>query len=66
MKKTNIMEDLSIIKKYADKWVAISPDEKRVLGSGETLVEAASQAKKKRVKNPIIAKIPKSGFGYIL
>ena len=60
------IERPSTYKKYANKWIAISPDEKRIIGSGTTLSKAAKEAKKKGVKNPIFTRIPKKPVGYLL
>ena len=65
-RKTKVIEKLSTYKKYTDKWIAISPDEMRVVGSGRTLSKAISEAKKKGIKAPILTKIPKHTGGYII
>ncbi|MBA7594836.1 MAG: hypothetical protein E3J41_10080 [Candidatus Cloacimonadota bacterium] len=60
------IERPSTYKKYADKWIAISPDENRIVGSGRTLSKAKTEAKKKGIKDPILARIPKHSGGYII
>ena len=37
-------------------WIALSPDRKKVVGKGETVLEALKEAKEKKVKNPSIIK----------
>ena len=42
MKKHDV-PDLTFLEPYAHQWVALSPDQKRVLSSGDTLSETASK-----------------------
>ena len=55
-----------IISPYVPKklWVALSPDRRRVVGSGKTPKEAMAKAKEKKVEKPtIVQAIPDySGF----
>ncbi len=55
-----------ILYPYAQKrfWVALSPDRKKVVGSGKTPKEALEKAKEKRVDKPtLLQAIPDySGF----
>ena len=60
------IEKLSTYTKYANKWIAISPDETKVVGSGKTIRNALSEARKKGIKNPILTKVPKRALGYLL
>lgn len=60
------IERLSTFKKYANKWIAITPDEKKIVGSGRTLSKAIAEAKKKGIKNPILTRVNKTDAGYIL
>lgn len=46
-------------------WVALSHDKTRVLGSGSSMKEAASQAQLKGEKNPVLIKMPLEGEGIV-
>ena len=51
--------DLSkVIKKYKDKWVALTSDNKKLIGSGNSLSQVLSIAQKKGVKDPSVFKVP--------
>jgi len=41
-----------------DKWVALSEDETRIVAEGDSFEEAASQAEKNGVSDPILVKTP--------
>lgn len=49
---------------YENKWVALSEDQKQVLGSGKTLKEAERQAEKKS-KKYIFLKVPPFNLSYV-
>lgn len=49
---------------YENKWVALSEDQKEVLGSGKTLKEAEKQAEKKS-KKYIFLKVPPFNLSYV-
>lgn len=49
---------------YENKWVALSDDQKEVLGSGKTLKEAEKQAEKKSEKY-IFLKVPPFNLSYV-
>ena len=55
-----------LILPYAAKklWIALSPDNKKVVGSGKTIKEAIEKAKKNKIERPtILQAIPDySGF----
>ncbi|MBA7496075.1 hypothetical protein ES702_06673 [subsurface metagenome] len=58
--------DLSkILRPYEDKWVALSQDEKKVIGSGKTLKETSKEVSKKRYKNPVYLKVPRFDVEYV-
>ncbi len=46
------------ISKYKKGWVALTPDSKRVVGSGNSLHEALEKAREKGVKDPTLLKVP--------
>ncbi len=57
--------DLSkILLPYENKWVALSEDNKKVLGAGETLEQAEEQAKEKS-KKYIFIKLPPFNVSYV-
>ena len=45
-----------VLRSYEDKWVALTEDNK-VVGSGDSIKEAAEEAKKKGYDNPIFEKV---------
>ena len=62
-----ILKPIDLSKKllpYENKWVALSEDQRRVLGSGKTLKEAEKQAKKKG-KRYIFLKVPPFNLSYV-
>ena len=61
------IKDLSkILKPYHNEWVALSDDEKKVVGSGKTLNEAIKKARRKGIDAPIVTKVPKEYGNYVL
>ena len=65
--KENINHELGeILAGYKNKWVALSPDEKHAVGSGDTLKEAIQEAKINSVSSPIVTKVPQNYGTYIL
>jgi hypothetical protein len=57
--------DLSIILKDAPPgaWVALSHDETRIVGTGNTIRAASYQAQLKGEKHPVLVKMPIEGEG---
>ncbi len=52
---------------YKGEWVALSHDEKRVLGHGKTIEEALSMARKAEEGRPLLIKVPDDeGGGFVL
>ncbi len=47
-----------IIKKYKNKWVALSSDNKKFIGSADTLNQVLTLANTKGVKEPTVFKAP--------
>lgn len=47
-----------IHKKYKGKWVAMTPDEKSVISSGDTAKEVYDEAHRKGFQEPILMKVP--------
>ena len=57
--------DLSkILLPYENKWVALSEDSKKVLGSGKTLEEARKKAEKTK-KRFLFIKVPPFDVSYV-
>ena len=59
------MDWTKIHKKYKGLWVALADDEMTVLGSGKTLMEAVSKAKKKSSKTPIVMRVPEKLLPFV-
>ena len=67
MKKLTNSRDLSkILKKYSNEWLALSSDQKRVLGRGSHPRDAYQKAKAKGEDRPILLRAPKDFGTYIL
>jgi hypothetical protein len=47
-----------ILKPYEGQWVALTPDETKVIGSSKDLDEALRQAKDKGFPRPFVVKAP--------
>lgn len=59
--------DLSrLLAKHANRWVALSRDERRVVASGKTPHEALTLAHAKGEADPILMWAPKEHSAYIL
>lgn len=54
-----------LFKKYKGKWVALKKDETTVIGSGETLKEALSEARANGYEKPILTRMPTQLIPYI-
>lgn len=60
------MIDLSkIIATYTNKWIALTPDNKKVVASGETLVQVLNISRKKGIENPSVMKVPKIEASFV-
>ena len=67
MNQTISSVDLSkVLKDYSNEWLALSYDQKKVLGKGKNPREAYEQAKVKGEKKPILVRAPKDFGTYIL
>ena len=61
------MKPIDLSKKllpYENKWVALSEDQKQVLGSGKTLKEAQKEAEKTN-KKYLFLKVPPFNISYV-
>lgn len=56
---------VSIYQKYAGKWVALSPDEKKVVGVGKFAKTALQTAKKKGEKKSVLFKVPSPSISWV-
>ncbi|MEO0087215.1 MAG: DUF5678 domain-containing protein [candidate division WOR-3 bacterium] len=52
------------LKRYENKWVALSLDNKKILGAGDALKEAKEKAERKN-KDYILIKLPSFKVSYI-
>lgn len=59
------MDFTKIYQKYKGLWVALSKDEKMVLGKGRTVKAAVEQAQKKGVGSPYLFKVPTKIIPYV-
>ena len=50
------------LKKYVNKWVALTYPDNKVVGSGETLAEAKQTAIRKGYKKPVFYKVPLDAY----
>ena len=64
--KMDKAKDLTILKEYTDKWVALSPDESKVISSGDTAREALDNSIRLGEKEPILTKVPSCYGTFIL
>jgi hypothetical protein len=55
----------TIYKKYKGQWVALKDDEKSVIASAKTAVEALKKAQKKGYEKPILSNVPASLEPYV-
>lgn len=62
-KKSNLGK---ILKPYEKKWVALSPDKRRVVSSGDTLKEAESKVSSEHIEHVIFMKVPPSDMVFIV
>jgi hypothetical protein len=59
------MDFTKIYQQYKGLWVALSSDEKKVLGKGKTIRTAVKQAQQKGVKTPYLFKVPTKILPYV-
>ena len=65
--KSLLAVDLSdLLKPYSNQWVALLPDESKVVAAGMTPVEAINQAKLMGVTNPVLTHVPKNQTPHML
>jgi hypothetical protein len=65
MDMIKVMDKTEIFKKYQNRWVALTENDK-VISAGLTLDEVLEKAKKKGFDNPIITRIPDLKYDYVL
>lgn len=59
----------NVIKKleeFEDQWIALSPDESKIISNHKDLEKAVSKAEKNGVKNPVMVKAPSKSCAYLL
>lgn len=54
-----------ILKPYEDKWVALSPDRKKVISSGNTLRDAEKSLSKTDFEKIAFMKVPSFGKAFV-
>lgn len=59
------MDFTQIYTKYKGLWVALSDDEKKVMGKGKSVKEAVDEARGNGEKDPILFKVPTTTIAYI-
>lgn len=47
-----------VIRQYKNKWVALTSDNRQVVASGFSLKSVLESARKKRIKDPSVFKVP--------
>lgn len=56
-----------LLRPYKGEWVALSHDEKRVLGHGKTIDDALAGAMEKAPnERPVMIKVPSEGAGFVI
>lgn len=63
--KTPAVDLTKLLKPYTSGWVALSPDNRRVVGAGETLQEAHDKAFERGVPNAVYVKVIPPDLGYL-
>jgi len=58
MPPTNPIDLTEILEPYLNKWVALSANQTAVVGSGDSLDEALSNAQRKGATQPVIMFVP--------
>jgi len=53
------------LEKYENRWVAISESDRKIVGSGETAVQAKNEAKTRGYSEIALFKVPAAGKLYI-
>ena len=58
MAQTQPIDLTEILEPYLNKWVALSSDQTKVMGSGDNLTEALSEAQRKGATQPVVMFVP--------
>jgi hypothetical protein len=61
-----IIDLTEILAPYTNKWVALSEDQTRVMGSGATLKEALAEARRKGEADPVALFVPAISGPHVL
>ena len=60
------MIDLSkTVLSYRNKWIALTPDNKKLIASGKTLNQVLILSRKKGITNPSVMKVPNIKASFI-
>ena len=67
MKKEKAINLTEVLKPYAEGnlWVALNDDQTKVIGSGKTIKEAISLARKNSKENPVLIRADKDFSAYV-
>lgn len=61
----SILEDAKLLKKYRNKWLALTDDEK-ILCSGTSLKEVLDGALSKGISDPVTLRVPDLRYEFVL
>ena len=53
-----VVDFSKLIKKYKNKWIALTPDNKKLIASSDTLKQVLNLAEKRGITNPSVLKVP--------
>lgn len=62
---SNMLDRTDIFRKYQNKWVALTDDNK-VISAGSSFADTLKKAIKKGFDNPIVTKMPDLRYDYLL
>ena len=62
---SNMLDRTNIFKKYQNKWVALTDDNK-VISAGSSFADTLKKAVRKGFESPIVTKMPDLRYDYLL
>ena len=62
---SNVFDRTNIFKKYQNKWVALTDDNK-VISAGSSFADTLRKVVKKGFENPVVTKMPDLKYDYLL
>ena len=63
--KLPVADLTKLLKPYSSGWVALSKNQRRVVGAGETLQAAHDKAREHGERDPLLVKVIPPGQGYL-